>query len=130
MDIFDSAGLDQYSFLNNKHAIGLHGWILAYSVDNPQSFEMVNIIREKVLNFTGRTTLPVVLVANKCDLNHQRVISTKTGQDLAKKWHCAFIETSARSNDGISTIFEMMINEIEKERNPQEEPLESKCAIM
>ena len=30
--------------------IGLHGYLLVYSVSSPQSFDMITIIRDKILN--------------------------------------------------------------------------------
>lgn len=41
---------DEYSILNSKHFIGIHGYVLVYSVASMQSFEMVQVIRDKILN--------------------------------------------------------------------------------
>lgn len=41
---------DEYTILNSKHFIGIHGYMIVYSVGSKQSFEMVRIIREKILN--------------------------------------------------------------------------------
>lgn len=41
---------DEYSIMNSKHFIGIHGYMLVYSVASLQSFEMVQVIREKLLN--------------------------------------------------------------------------------
>jgi Ras family protein len=41
---------DEYSILNSKHFIGIHGYIIVYSVTSRQSFEMVRVIRDKILN--------------------------------------------------------------------------------
>lgn len=41
---------DEYTILNSKHFIGIHGYMIVYSVGNKQSFDMVGIIREKILN--------------------------------------------------------------------------------
>jgi len=46
----DYFGQDEYSILNSKHFIGIHGYMLVYSVGSKQSFEMVRIIRDKILN--------------------------------------------------------------------------------
>lgn len=45
---------DEYSILNSKHFIGIHGYMLMYSVASKQSFEMVRIIRDKILNHLVR----------------------------------------------------------------------------
>lgn len=58
-EIIDTAGQDEYSILNSKHFIGIHGYLLVYSVASKQSFEMVRIIREKILNHLVRPLLRV-----------------------------------------------------------------------
>ena len=36
--------------LNSKHFIGIHGYMLVYSVASQQSFDMISIIHDKILN--------------------------------------------------------------------------------
>ena len=48
---------DEYSLLNSKHFIGIHGYMLVYSVASKQSFEMVRVIRDKILNHLVRSCL-------------------------------------------------------------------------
>lgn len=45
---------DEYSILNSKHFIGIHGYMLVYSVSSLPSFEMVQVVREKILNHLVR----------------------------------------------------------------------------
>ena len=33
---------------------------------------------------------------------------------MAKEWNCAFTEASARANENVSRIFELMVGEVEK----------------
>lgn len=48
--------------MNSKHFIGIHGYMLVYSVASLQSFEMVQVIREKLLNHLVRlVSLPPTL---------------------------------------------------------------------
>lgn len=53
-EIVDTAGQDEYSILNSKHFIGIHGYMIVYSVASRQSFEMVTVIRDKILNHLVR----------------------------------------------------------------------------
>ena len=41
--------------MNSKHFIGIHGYMIVYSVGSKQSFDMVTIIRDKILNHLVRT---------------------------------------------------------------------------
>lgn len=43
-------GQDEYSILNSKHFIGIHGYMLVYSVASLPTFEMVQVIRDKILD--------------------------------------------------------------------------------
>jgi Ras family protein len=59
---------DEYSILNSKHAIGIHGFVLVYSVTSRKSFEMVQIVYDKIVNFCGMSSIPCVIVGAKNDL--------------------------------------------------------------
>ena len=45
---------------------------MVYSITSKLSFEMVSIIRDKILNYTGTDWVPTVIVGNKADLVQQR----------------------------------------------------------
>ncbi|RHZ44825.1 hypothetical protein Glove_709g80 [Diversispora epigaea] len=120
-EIIDTAGQDEYSIFNETHAVGIHGYVLVYSITSRQSFEMIKIIRDKILLHTGTESVPIVLVGNKTDLHMQRTLSPDEGKELATQWKCAWTEASAKHNENITRIFELMISEIEKNLNPHED---------
>ncbi|CAG8461943.1 18396_t:CDS:2 [Gigaspora rosea] len=84
------------------------------------------IIRNKILNYSGRESVPIVLVGNKMDLHHQRQLTFEEGKNLASHWQCAWTEASAKNNDNIIRIFKLMINEMEKDINPNSKELSRK----
>jgi hypothetical protein len=61
VEMIDTAGQDEYSILNSKHFIGIHGYMIVYSVGSKQSFEMVRIIRDKILNHLVRAQFLLLL---------------------------------------------------------------------
>ena len=127
-EIVDTAGQDEYSILNSKHAIGIHGYVLVYSITNRQSFEMCSVIRDKILNFTGTDWVPIVLVGNKCDLTGLRQISVAEAQSTVASWNAACIEASAKQNLNVAQVFETMLAEIEKQ--PGETPKETNGCLI
>lgn len=130
-EIIDTAGQDEYSILNSKHFIGIHGYMLVYSVASSQSFEMMQVIRVRILDHLGAEWAPIVLVGNKTDLRpDQRQVSVEEGKELAATFECAHIETSARYNENVTKAFELMIGQIEKDENPVETKRNTKCALM
>lgn len=75
LEIVDTAGHDEYSLFSTKHAMGIHGYVLVYSITNRQSFELIQLLRDKILNYTGVDWVPIIIVGNKADLHSQRQIS-------------------------------------------------------
>lgn len=132
MEIIDTAGQDEYTILNSKHFIGIHGYMIVYSVASKQSFEMVRIIQDKILNHLGAQTVPIMVVANKSDLRpEQRQISAAEGKKLAEELGCGFVEVSAKYNENVGKAFEGMIAEIEKGQEAgQPKEGNSKCVVM
>ncbi|BFZ56175.1 GTP-binding protein [Savitreella phatthalungensis] len=117
-EIIDTAGQDEYSILNSKHSVGIHGYVLVYSVASKSSFDMCKIIRDKILDHTGTDWVPIVLVGNKSDLHLQRQVSAEDGKAVAAEWKCSWTEASARHNENVARAFELIIAEVEKQENP------------
>ncbi|KAI9881372.1 MAG: GTP-binding protein [Pleopsidium flavum] len=130
-EIVDTAGQDEYSMLNSKHFIGIHGYMLVYSVASKQSFEMVRIIREKILNHLSADWVPLVVVGNKSDLKtEQRQVSVDEGRKIGEEFSCGWTEASARYNVNVAKAFELMIAEVEKSQNPAQPTGDGKCCMM
>lgn len=130
-EIIDTQGQDEYSMLNSKHFIGIHGYMLVYSVGSQQSFDMMQVIYDKILNNLGADAVPIMIVGNKCDIQGQaRRISEEQGKKLAQSLKGGFVETSARENINVAKAFEMMIAEIERSSEPEKPAGGGKCLVM
>ncbi|CAL1701076.1 unnamed protein product [Somion occarium] len=132
-DIIDTAGQDEYTILNQKHAIGIHGYVLVYSVTSRKSFEMIQIVYDKIINFCGINSIPCVIVGSKTDLqpSRSRQVAPDEGKELAQLNHAAWVETSAKTNTNVAKVFQLCLGEIEKRSpNSKAEPPVSKCIIM
>lgn len=130
-EIIDTAGQDEYTILNSKHFIGIHGYMIVYSVGSKQSFEMVRIIREKILNHLGTDSIPLMIVGNKSDLRpEQRQVKEADAKKLAEELGCGFTEASAKFNDHVKEAFEGMIAEIEKGQEAGQPKEGKNCTVM
>ena len=67
----DTRPQDEYTILNSKHAIGIHGFVLVYSVTSRKSFDMVQVVYDKIANFCGLNSIPCVIVGSKTDLQQR-----------------------------------------------------------
>ncbi|KAF8904688.1 P-loop containing nucleoside triphosphate hydrolase protein [Gymnopilus junonius] len=129
--IIDTAGQDEYSPINAQYAIGIHGYVLVYSITSKNSFNMIQIIHDKIVDFCGVSKIPCVIVGSKCDLSIQRQVDSKDGEQLAKENDCAWIETSAKNNINVGKVFELCLHEIERNTKPnQAEPPAKSCVVM
>ncbi|KAL6435048.1 hypothetical protein ACFW04_005266 [Cataglyphis niger] len=99
LKLVDTAGQDEYSIFPTQYSMDIHGYVLVYSITSAKSFEIVQIIYDKLLDITGKLHVPIVLVGNKTDLYVDRMITTDQGKRLANSWNAAFLETSAKQNE-------------------------------
>ncbi|KAL1668038.1 P-loop containing nucleoside triphosphate hydrolase protein [Schizophyllum commune] len=132
VEVLDTAGQDEYSFLNPHHAVGhIHGYVLVYSINSRRSFEMVQTIHDKIADW-GIADVPCVIAASKVDLRDGRQVDPAEGRSLASTHNAAWIETSAKENVNVGKVFELCLEEIEKRLSPYTEPKSSRynCAIM
>lgn len=114
----DTAGQDDYSIFPPSCA-SVHGFILVYSINNRQSFDLLPVIRQKIIEHKGDENIPLVIVGNKQDLDGtQRAVKTVEGKDLSHEWNASFFEASAKENLNVLTIFQAVITEIEHKLNP------------
>jgi len=65
-------------------------------------------------------TFPVVVVANKCDLEYERQVGMNEGRDLARHFGCKFIETSAKQRINVDEAFSNLVREIRKYNKDQQ----------
>jgi len=114
LELVDTAGQDEYSIVPQSYSMNIDGYVLVYSVTSEKSFDVVKIIHEKLLDMTGQSKLPVVLVGNKTDLRMERALSTDDGKKLASEWGALFLEASAKENQKVRDIFQGILSFIDK----------------
>ncbi|TGZ57542.1 ras homolog enriched in brain [Temnothorax americanus] len=127
LKLVDTSGQDEYSIFPTQYSMDIHGYVLVYSITSSKSFEIVQIIYDKLLDITGKLHVPIVLVGNKTDLYVDRMVTTDQGKRLANSWNAAFLETSAKQNESVADIFHTLLKEIEKANGNVQE--KSNCII-
>lgn len=114
LELIDTAGQDEYSLVSQSYAMNIDGYVLVYSVTSKRSFEIVQTIYQKLLDMTGKESVPLTLVGNKTDLHMEREVQFEDGKRAADAWKAAFLETSAKENQKVQEIFTSIIIEVEK----------------
>jgi small GTP-binding protein len=116
LTILDTAGQEQYSSLLTDTMHNAEGFMLVFSVTDPDSFTKLNEVEKKVKMIKeSMKEVPVILVANKIDL--PRKITTEQGQEMAARFNCPYIETSAKTRHNIDEAFAKIVGEVRRIKN-------------
>ncbi|KAJ6562594.1 small GTPase superfamily [Mycena capillaripes] len=131
-EIIDTAGQDEFSQLHSHHAIGVHGYVLVYSITSRKSFDMIQVIYDKIINYSGLPDIAAIIVGSKADLRTSRQVDAQDGQRLAALNKTAWIEVSALRNENVGKVFELCLAEIEKGNTEPPSPAVPglKCLVM
>merc|ERR1712110_600553 len=117
LEITDTTGSHQFPAMRNLSVVRGHAFVLAFSVSSKQSLTELKPIVELINEIKGsKADIPIVLVGNKCDEEAgPREVPSTTGETLQEMWKCTYIETSAKNNFNIESIFEEIL-ELEQQR--------------
>ncbi|NXQ87442.1 DIRA2 protein, partial [Nyctibius grandis] len=143
LQITDTTGSHQFPAMQRLSISKGHAFILVYSITSRQSLEELKPIYEQICQIKGDTeSIPIMLVGNKNDENQNREVDSCEGEAIAKKWKCAFMETSAKLNHNVKELFQELLN-LEKRRTvslqidgkkskqqKRKEKLKGKCVVM
>ena len=79
---------DEYSRLSRNASLGVHGYVLVFSITSRQSFDRISQVNESLLDTLGDAPdVPRVLVGSMKDLEGQRQVSqsenwARTGSEI------------------------------------------------
>lgn len=97
LDVLDTAGQEEFSAMREQYMRTGDGFLIVYSVTDRASYENIPQFHELILRVKDKTTFPMLLVANKVDLVHQRCVTEQQGREMAERFKIPYIETSAKS---------------------------------
>lgn len=107
LQIWDTAGQERFRTITTAYYRGSQGVAIIYDITDRESFTNVErwlgeIEKHAPINVTK------VLIGNKSDMIDRRAISTKEGQELAKKHNIKFFETSAKEGTNVIEAFDTL----------------------
>ena len=78
--------------------------ILVFDITSRETFDELNYWIKTIKDYAS--SVPVILVGNKCDLHEDRCVTTEEGRSFAERHHCIdYIETSAKTGENINELF-------------------------
>jgi len=101
--LFDTDGQERFGNITCSLYQGMHGFIIAYDVNNTETFKAVdNWVAE--MERYARSDVVVFMVGNKTDLD-KRQVSAETAEKFAQDKGYPFMETSAKTGENVEELF-------------------------
>ncbi|KAF0885247.1 GTPase ERas [Hyaena hyaena] len=113
LNVLDTAGQATHRALRDQCVAIGDGVLGVFALDDPSSLAQLQQMRA---TWGPHHTQPLVLVGNKCDLVTATGDAHAAAAALAKSWGAPFVETSAKTRQGVEEAFTLLIQEIQKVR--------------
>lgn len=118
LQIWDTAGQERFMSVNKNLFLRVQGMLLMYDITNRESFEHISNWVENIKEICS--SIPIVLVGNKSDMEELRIVTEEEGKAVAKKLKMSFFETSGKTGsnvrEAIYEIAEQIIEDVQRKR--------------
>lgn len=104
--LWDISGQHDKLYVNTyffEYAIGA---LVIFDISNRTSFMNIDYWIDNMKRLSGDVTF--IIVGNKMDKKEDRQVTAEEAQKKAKNYHVKYIETSAKTNENINKIFEVL----------------------
>ena len=117
--IWDTAGQERYRAITSAYYRGAAGALIVYDISKHITFENVEKWLKELKDHldTVRDHIVIMLVGNKSDLRHKRIVMTDDAMAFAEKNGLAFLETSALDATGVDEAFSNILTEIYRQHS-------------
>jgi small GTP-binding protein len=106
LNIWDTAGQERYENFVPMYARDASGAVVVFDITRAESYEHLEKWFELIRADTANCE--IVLVGNKADLAAERVVDFDTAQAFAEDHHIDYVESSAKTGQGVSAIFDRL----------------------
>lgn len=104
LQIWDTAGQESFRSITRSYYRGAAGALLVYDITRRDTFtHLGNWLEEARQN--GNPAMTIMLIGNKTDLQHRRMVSTEEGQRFARDHGLLFLEASAKTATNVEEAF-------------------------
>ncbi|KAJ7925577.1 ras protein [Mycena leptocephala] len=121
VEVFDTAGQEEYATLRDHWVREAQGFILVYSIASRRSFERLEVFRQSVRRVKKGNPI-LALVGNKADKLYEREVPKAEGEELARQFGCEFIEVSAKTGQKVEWAFMSVLRALRQEQMRKPEP--------
>lgn len=109
--MWDTAGQERYKSIVNSYYKGVSATVCLFDVSRPRTFDSAKEWIDTVKQASSTEYLPVLVVANKVDLDHSKCLIAEA-KNYCNENGYHFIETSAKKSIGISDAIESIVQKV------------------
>ncbi|XP_057215036.1 ras-related protein Rab-26 isoform X2 [Triplophysa rosa] len=124
--IWDTAGQERFRSVTHAYYRDAHALLLLYDVTNKSSFDNIQAWLTEIHEFAHQNVV-IMILGNKADVSHERVVKREEGEKLAKEFGVPFMETSAKSGLNVELPFTAVAKELK--HREMKEPNEPKFQL-
>lgn len=89
-----------------------HGMILTCAINDRESFINLRVWLGALKENVGIDSIQLIIIANKCDLEDEREVSTDEIKQKASQLGIEYFEASAKTGEGIDTAFNTILKKV------------------
>ena len=104
LQIWDTAGQESFRSIARSYYRDAAGALLVFDVTRRETFKHLEKWLQETRQFASQQ-ICITLVGNKTDLNKKRAITRAEAEEFAREFDLAYIETSAKTADGVDEAF-------------------------
>eukprot|EP01087_Luapelamoeba_hula_P015337 TRINITY_DN456_c0_g1_i1.p1 TRINITY_DN456_c0_g1~~TRINITY_DN456_c0_g1_i1.p1 ORF type:complete len:205 (+),score=43.41 TRINITY_DN456_c0_g1_i1:194-808(+) len=116
LQIWDTAGHERFRTITGSYYRGAHGIFVVYDVTDKESFDSAAKLWISELDKHAADDVCKMLIGTKNDLQNERAVQTSEGKKVADQCGALFLETSAKTGDGVEEAFMKLTNKIFDDR--------------
>ncbi len=104
LSIWDTAGQERFQKLRKEYYKNAKAVIFVYDLTRPESYHHIYERWKPEVDSVIQGYIPLIL-GTKADLVEQRVVTTGSGEELARRFDTTYYETSALTGNNVEKAF-------------------------
>ena len=113
LDIVDTTGYYSFPAMKEQAILSADAFVLVFKIGDEDSFKQISAMRDLIWSARDdAANIPIVVVGNMIDLKDRGSVErTTTDFVITMDWNHAYVETSAKNNYNIRSVFDELLEQ-------------------